>query len=61
MEAKNILLVTTTELEAIQHWPLELRALFDQRADRELANRAAAIREQDRAERERRADDELPF
>jgi hypothetical protein len=66
MKAKNILLVTAVELEAIRHWPLELRALFDPRADWALIERAASKRARDqverrRLERARRAKDELPF
>lgn len=61
MREPNLLIVTTTSLQAIWHWPLELRALFDPDANRELSERAAAIRERDRAERERRANDESPF
>jgi hypothetical protein len=66
MQAKNTLLVTTAELEAIRHWPLELRALFDPRAAWTLIERAASKCERDQIERrrlecERRADSELPF
>jgi hypothetical protein len=55
---KNILLVTEGDLKAIEHWPIELRALFDPRADRELALRAAAAREERRDEED---DGEIPF
>ena len=36
---KNILIVTKEDLKAIERWPIELRALFDPKADRELAER----------------------
>lgn len=42
--AKNILLVTEEEIEVMRHWPIALRALFDPRADQELAERIEAER-----------------
>lgn len=35
----NPLIVKRGDLESIQHWPIELRALFDPQADRELATK----------------------
>lgn len=56
---KNILLVTREETEVVKYWPVELRALFDPRADYELA-------EQIEAEKRATGDaeslgDDLPF
>lgn len=53
---RNILFVSERDREAISTWPIELRALFDPQADRELAekisreNNPTSIR-----------DDEIPF
>jgi hypothetical protein len=55
---KNILIVTKGDLKAIEGWPLELRALFDPKADREFAERI----ERERAEAKSAAtDEETPF
>ena len=35
----QVLFVAEEDLQLIQPWPLELRALFDPQADRELARR----------------------
>ncbi len=39
MENKNPLLVSEEDIRLLQAWPLELRAIFDPAADRELARR----------------------
>lgn len=55
---QNILIVTEDGLKAIERWPLELRALFDPKADREFAERI----ERERAEAKSAAtEEELPF
>jgi hypothetical protein len=53
---KNILIVTKGDLKAIESLPIELRALFDPKADRELAERI----EQERAAAKNAATDEEP-
>ena len=56
---RNPLIVRSGDLELIKHWPIELRALFDPRADRELAERIEAEK---RAGKSAAADeDEPPF
>lgn len=56
----RVLFVTERDLELIKHWPLELRALFDPAADRELAQRIEAEREAWR-NRPREPEEEIPF
>lgn len=55
---QNILIVTEDGLKAIERWPLELRAIFDPKADQELAERI----ERERDERKGEAnEEETPF
>ena len=56
----RVLFVTERDLELIKHWPLELRALFDPVADRELAQRIEAEREAWR-NRPSEPEEEIPF
>lgn len=55
---QNILIVTEDGLKAIERWPLELRAIFDPKADQELAERIE--REKDEATNAT-SEEETPF
>lgn len=44
MKINRVLFVSDENLEAIKNWPLELRAIFDPRAARELAERVEKAR-----------------
>jgi hypothetical protein len=56
IDANNILIVTRESIEAMRHWPIELRAIFDPRADEELAREIA-----EREQPPREEDDAIPF
>lgn len=53
----KILFVSERDLQLIKPWPLELRALFDPQADRDLACRI----NQERAGPEQVEEKEIPF
>ena len=57
---RNILLVTEKDLEAITHWPLELRALYDPQVLKALHQREQQAREEARR-RWAELPDEIPF
>ena len=56
----GILFVADSDLELIQQWPPEIRAIFDAKADRELAQRIAREKYQ-QANRQFQDDKEIPF
>ena len=56
----RFLFVSEEDLRLMQGWPLEIRALFDPAADRELAQRIEAEREAWR-NRPREPEEEIPF
>lgn len=57
----NILIVTKRELEAIKYWPLEIRAIFDPVADKELQEREREARQRQAEADKTWTEEEIPF
>ena len=53
----SVLFVSDESLEAMSGWPIEMRAIFDPQADRELAQRIESEKRSPTAS----SDDDLPF
>lgn len=56
----RFLFLSEDDLKLMQGWPLEIRALFDPAADRELAQRIAQEKHQ-QANRQPQDEEEIPF
>jgi hypothetical protein len=59
----EVLFVSETDLACINHWPAELRAIFDPQADQELAEQVRAEAPVGVKQRPRRhtLDEDVPF